>query len=160
MPKATSEKKKGKTGRPKKFGRPSKAFYLVLPDDVVAKLRSVDPDMATAIVKVIEGTDFNGSVPLVEPVSLAPDRHLIWVGEIGALHHWPGIILHKVEPMRYLLILDRDYDVRSFELDLLDCLAADRADAVDRPGLKQLTEVLRQMRLERHALIETTILQG
>ncbi|AGY56997.1 hypothetical protein [Gloeobacter kilaueensis] len=152
MPKATGEKKKGKTGRPKKFGRPSKSFYLVLPDDVVMRLRLIDPDMATAIVKTVENLEVAQPPDLVEVQTLSEHLAVLWVGEIAPLHNWPGIFLHKVEPGRYLLVLDRHYDLARFELDVRDWLEASRSVGAEAAAFEKLAATLRQLRQQSQAL--------
>ena len=39
-------------GRPRKFGRPSRAVTLTLPDDVIATLETIDKDLSQAIVRM------------------------------------------------------------------------------------------------------------
>ncbi len=146
MPKVTSEKKKGKTGRPKKFGRPTRAFYLVLPEDTVAKLRLLDSDMATAIVKFVEGTPLNTLPDGVEVTLLTKERTLVWVGEVPTLKTWPGILLVPIEPGRNLLVLEPDYNLCTFELELRDALADGAIQAEDLPTLSKLADTLRNLR--------------
>lgn len=148
MPKETGEKKKGKTGRPKKFGRPTKPFYLVLPEDIVAKLRFVDHDIATAIVKVVEGLTFEAFSEVVRVEVLSTERVIIWVCDIPSLLAWKGVHLLPISPGRNLLLLDDDYGLKSFELDLRDWIdARQHADAgEDLAPLEKLVEALRHLR--------------
>ena len=41
-------------GRPRKFGRPSRAVTVTLPDDVLGRLHAVDQDLGNAIVRMVE----------------------------------------------------------------------------------------------------------
>lgn len=155
MPKAIAEKnekKKGKTGRPKKFGRPTRAFYLALPEDVVERLRLVDPDLGTAIVKLVESTPFAALETGVEVSSVAPGNYLLWVSDIKALHNWDGIHLYPVEPGRHLLVCEAHYDARSFELDLRDRLEREESDSQDRAALEKLALILKELRSQGHVL--------
>ena len=43
-----------KRGRPPKFGRPGQVVALTLPEEVVAGLRRIDPDVAWAVVRLYE----------------------------------------------------------------------------------------------------------
>jgi len=158
MPKVTSEKKKGKTGRPKKFGRPTRAFYLVLPEDTVAKLRLFDSDMATAIVKFVEGTPLNTLPDGVEVTLLTKDKTLLWVGEVPSLKTWPGILLVPIEPGRNLLVFDADYDLCTFELELRDALDDGAIQPEDLPILSKLADTLRKLRSDHKTVISPCLL--
>lgn len=146
MPKTASEKKKGKTGRPKKFGRPTRTFYLVLPEDIVAKLRLLDGDIATAIVKFVEGTPLNTLPDGVETTAVTENKTLLWVGEVPSLKTWPGIFLVPTEPGRHLLLLEPNYDLCTFELELRDALVDGVAHPEDLPILAKLAELLKDLR--------------
>ena len=54
-------------GRPQKFGRPSRAVTLTLPEDVIAALGRVDDDLSRAIVRV--------SKPLLGDVASRPPAY-------------------------------------------------------------------------------------
>ena len=41
-------------GRPQKFGRPSRAVTVTLPEDVIARLGAIDVDLGRAIVTILE----------------------------------------------------------------------------------------------------------
>src|SRR6266496_4942645 len=41
-------------GRPHKFGRPSRAVTVTLPEDVIARLSAIDVDLGRAIVAVVQ----------------------------------------------------------------------------------------------------------
>jgi hypothetical protein len=153
MPKVTSEKKKGKTGRPKKFGRPTRAFYLVLPEDTVAKLRLLDSDMATAIVKFVEGTPLNTLPDGVEVTALTPEKTLLWVGEVPTLKTWPGVLLAPVEPGRNLLVIEPYYNLCTFELELRDALADNTIQPEDLSSLAKLADILRNLRRNGHTIL-------
>ncbi len=43
-----------KRGRPPKFGRPSEVVALTLPEEVVSGLRRLHPDLAWAVVTLVE----------------------------------------------------------------------------------------------------------
>jgi hypothetical protein len=154
MPKVTSEKKKGKTGRPKKFGRPTRAFYLVLPEDTVAKLRLLDSDMATAIVKFVEGAPLNTLPDGVEVTLLTKDKTLLWVGEVPTLKTWPGILLVPIEPGRSLLVLEPHYNLCTFELDLRDALADGTVQPEDLQTLSKLVDILRNLRRDGQGILD------
>jgi hypothetical protein len=153
MPKVTSDKKKGKTGRPKKFGRPTRAFYLVLPEDTVAKLRLLDGDMATAIVKFVEGTPLNTLPDGVDVTALTQEKTLLWVGEVPTLKTWPGILLAPVEPGRNLLVLESHYNLCTFELELRDALADHTIHPEDLPILLKLADILRNLRRDGQTIL-------
>jgi hypothetical protein len=153
MPKVASEKKKGKTGRPKKFGRPTRAFYLVLPEDTVAKLRLLDSDMGTAIVKFVEGTPLKTLLDGVEVTALTKEKTLLWVGEVPTLKTWPGILLAPIEAGRNLLVFEPHYNLCTFELELRDALADNTIQPEDLPVLSKLADTLRNLRRDGQTIL-------
>jgi hypothetical protein len=158
MPKVTSEKKKGKTGRPKKFGRPTRAFYLVLPEDTVEKLRLLDSDMGTAIVKFVEGTPLKTLPDGVEVTALTKEKTLLWVSEVPTLKTWPGILLAPIEPGRNLLVFEPHYNLCTFELELRDALANNTISPEELPILSKLADTLRHLRRDGQAILNPCLL--
>ena len=76
-PKSSRGKRRG---RPPKFGRPSRLVAMTLPDDVLESLRTLHPDPAWAVVRLVESRFRDRKVPRQ---SSAPPA-------IAELVHLPG----------------------------------------------------------------------
>ncbi|MGH6635657.1 MAG: hypothetical protein ACRED0_05815, partial [Gammaproteobacteria bacterium] len=73
---------KGKSGRPPKFRGPRRPITVTLPENTLARLASIDPDRARAIVKATDTImPFDAeSHKQVELVEVAPGLGIIIVG--------------------------------------------------------------------------------
>lgn len=132
-------------GRPKKFGRPSRAVTLTLPTDVIATLNTVDTDLSRAIVRVAE------SLPpgtRRRPAELAPygNRAVITVPNSRLLKERTGIELVPLSDGRALISFDQRLTVPQIELRLLDALADDTLDGAEREVFEALAHILREAR--------------
>src|SRR5207248_2018365 len=96
-------------GRPKKYGRPSRAVTVTLPDDVLASLRALDADLGRAIVTLVErrgrklSRNGNG-----RPAEIAEygNRAVIIVNPAKALKQLPGVQLVPAGNGRALISLE------------------------------------------------------
>src|SRR6185436_16436456 len=108
-------------GRPPKYGRPSRAVTVTLPEDVLARLSAVDADLGRAIVKLAER---NGTprVSRVRPAELATyGKHaVIIVNPAKALKRLAGVQLVPVGDGRALISLDRPHSIPQLELSVRD----------------------------------------
>jgi hypothetical protein len=137
-------------GRPKKYGRPSHAVTVTLPEDVLARLRAVDVDLGRAIVALVER--HGAARPrTVRPAELATygNHAVIIVDPAKALKRLPGVQLVPAGNGRALISLDRPHSVPQLELDLRDALES--SDVVDgeRQTLEAIADILRQTRQSR-----------
>src|SRR5688572_28018168 len=94
-------------GRPSKYGRPSRAITLTLPEDVLARLGTVDTDLGSAIVKVVE----RRTIPrasAVKPAEIASygSHAVIVVTPVNALKRLPGVQLVPIGNGRCLIALE------------------------------------------------------
>src|SRR5262249_3977948 len=108
-------------GRPQKFGRPSRALTVTLPQDVIARLQGIDADIGRAIVAVTEHRTPR-RVRAALPAELASygDQAVIVVLPVKALGKLPGVQLVPVGRGRALIALDDSQSVADFELQLRD----------------------------------------
>jgi hypothetical protein len=134
-------------GRPHKFGRPSRAVTLTLPEDVICALERVDDDLGRAVVRV--------SQPLVTRPALSAGAELsnygqsavIVVRPVAALNRLPGVMLVPMPDGRALISLDDSMNVHEFELQLRDVLAEDRRlSREDRAALEAIGQILKTAR--------------
>src|SRR4029453_1456562 len=93
-----------KLGRPRKYGRPSRAVTVTLPEDVIARLRRVDPDMGTAIVSLVDRPT-PARPHVIRPAELASyGRHaVIVVSPVKALKRLAGVQLVPLGSGRSLI---------------------------------------------------------
>ena len=134
-------------GRPRKFGRPSRAVTMTLPDDVISALQSIDPDLSRAIVRAVEG--LTPEQPCA-PAELARygggDQAVIIVSHCRALKAWTGVELVPLTDGRALLSFDDHLSVPEFELRLLDAIADPALEEHDRAVFRAVAEILRNTR--------------
>jgi hypothetical protein len=141
-------------GRPQKFGRPSRAVTLTLPEDVISALQGVDDDLSRAVVRLTQ--------PLVADVIPRPAAELakygqsavIVVKQLAALARIPGVTLVPLPDGRALISLDETMSVHEFELKLRDTVDAEPALAPrERSLLTSIGEILKSARQEKHVTV-------
>jgi hypothetical protein len=132
-------------GRPRKFGRPSRAVTVTLPDDVIATLESIDEDLSRAIVNLTQ--PMSRSVISHAPAALEKygNSAVIVVRPARALKRIEGVSIVPLPDGRALVSLDESLSVHEFELRLRDAIADGRSD----PVLKSIAEILRTARQTR-----------
>jgi len=137
-------------GRPQKFGRPSRAVTVTLPEDVIAALGRIDADLGRAVVQLAQ--------PLVHDVSPRPaaelanfrDSAVIVTKRLRALERIPGVTLVPLPDGRALISLEEAMNVYEFELKLRDVIESEgRADAEERDALVAISEILKAARTNR-----------
>src|SRR6266545_1683935 len=110
-------------GRPKKYGRDSRAVTITLPEDVLARLRAVDADLGRAIVRLVERPGATDSA-ILRPAELSAygSHAVIVVKPAKALKRLPGVQLVPVGDGRALISLDRPLAIAQLELAVRDAL--------------------------------------
>jgi hypothetical protein len=136
-------------GRPPKFGRPGQAVTLTLPEDVIARLRRVDPDLSRAIVR-LAAANGRALVPH-EAVELVQHGRnaVIVLRPSRALSALPGVDLVPLPDGRTLVSLDITTGIAEFELAMQDLIAAGHLDPEDRAVLEGLGRLLQAARRSR-----------
>jgi len=134
-------------GRPQKFGRPSRAITLTLPDDVIAALIGVDNDLSRAIVRL--------SQPLLIDVVIRPPAELSKYGDsavivtkrLPAVNRMPGVSLVPLPDGRALISLHEAMSVHEFELKLADAIdGGDDMEPWERSAMSSIREILKSAR--------------
>ena len=135
-------------GRPPKFGRPARTVTLTLPEDVIAALSEVDPDLSRAAVRLLAPAAHD-VVPF-PPAELSQfrDSAVIIVKPVPALETIEGVGLVPLPDGRALLSLDPAMTVHEFELKLRDLLDDEGAALLprERSVLVSVSEILRSAR--------------
>lgn len=151
--------RKQRPGRPRKYGRPSRAVTLTLPEDVIGRLQTIDADLGRAVVSVAEKG--KRRYPRTKPAELATygSHAVILVMPIKSLKRLPGVQLVPVGNGRALISLDPPESVAEFELYVRDVLDRPDLGAAERTTLEALTAILREARQSpRVAIKKRTII--
>ena len=142
-------------GRPSKYGRPSRAVTVTLPEDVLAGLSAVDADLGRAIVMLAER---NGKprARAIQPAELAPygNHAVIIVNPAKALKRLAGVQLVPVGNGRALISLDHPHSIPQLELSVRDAIERDGMPDVERRTLESIAEILQQARRSRGVTLE------
>jgi hypothetical protein len=142
-------------GRPSKYGRPSRAVTVTLPEDVLARLSAVDADLGRAIVKLAE---HNGKphVRAVRPAELASygNRAVIIVNPAKVLKRLAGVQLVPVGNGRALISLERPHSIPQLELSVRDAIDGGEMRDAERQTLEAIAEILRRARRSRAVTLE------
>jgi hypothetical protein len=142
-------------GRPQKFGRPSRAVTMTLPEDVIAALGGVDGDLGRAVVQLAQ--------PLLADVLHRPPAELakygtsaiIIVKPFDALAHMTGVTLVPLPDGRAVISLDDSMSVHEFELRLRDASEAeDDLEPRERAALSAIGEILRSARQTKGVVVQ------
>ena len=142
-------------GRPRKFGRASRAVTVTLPEDVLAQLASIDADLGRAIVASVDRR-----VPprprRVPPAEVARygNHAVILVTPIKALKKIAGVELIPIGQNRALISLDGAHQIPRLELDLREAIERRAGDSAGLRALEALSDILRDARLSRSLTVE------
>ena len=142
-------------GRPPKYGRPSRPVTVTLPEDVLARLSSVDTDLGRAIVRVAER---NGKprVRAIRPAELATygNHAVIVVNPAKALKRLAGVQLVPIGNGRALISLDRPHSIPQLELSVRDAIEGGDMRRGERETLEAIAEILQKARRARGVTLE------
>ncbi len=147
-------------GRPLKFGRPSQAVTVTLPEDVIARLRRGGADLGQSIVDLVEQRPADPPRPNGTTERVAFGRHaVIVVPPVAALRRLPGVELIPIGPHRALISLAPPQSVAQLELDIRDLLDRGRLTDAEREALEGVSQILRETRVSpQQALVERTVI--
>lgn len=134
-------------GRPRKYGRPSQAVTITLPEDVIARLTAIDADLGRAIVGLAEQRTARRP-PAIRPAELASygNHAVIVVLPVKALKRLPGVQLVPIGNGRALISLDDQRSIPQLELQLRDAIDQTGVNGAERKTLEAIAEILREAR--------------
>jgi hypothetical protein len=147
-------------GRPKKYGRASRAVTVTLPEDVLAKLTGVDTDLGNAIV-TLAGRHGRPRAKRVSAAEITPyGKHaVIIVNPVAALKRLPGVQLVPIGGGRALISLAAEHSIPQLELAVRDAIDRRGVRELERQTLEAIAQILRQARLSRTvSLVQRTII--
>lgn len=136
-------------GRPRKYGRPSHAVTITLPEDVLARLHLLDADLGRAIVTLVERQS-SSRTHVFAPAELATygNHAVIIVDQAKALKRLPGVQLVPTGNGRALISLDQPNSIPRLELNVRDAIDGDITEK-ERQTLEAVAEILRTARSSR-----------
>lgn len=132
-------------GRPRKFAVPSRAVTLTLPEDVLAALGDVDPDISRAIVRVMQPARARQKHPPAELETFGR-RAVIVVNPTPSLERQPGVHLVPLPDGRALISFDQPATIADLELFITDELDKGRLSADDQAIYSGVHNILRNAR--------------
>jgi len=143
-------------GRPQKFGRPSRAVTVTLPEDVIARLGSIDVDLGRAIVSLVERKRATPDKKAAQPAELTSyGKHsVIVVPPLNALKQLEGVELIPIGANRALIALEGPHRVPGLELAVRDALERRAVHQAGRPTLEAIARILQRARLSDDVAIE------
>jgi hypothetical protein len=145
-------------GRPQKFGRPARPVTLTLPEDTLAALKSVDPDVGLAIVRVVDLLKTRRKRPRVT-LSRYGRHAIIVVTPVRALKRLPGVEIVPIGADRAIIAFSEPMTVAQFELRVQDALEMTDLASEEREALRHLVDILKDARRSGHtALTSRTII--
>jgi hypothetical protein len=142
-------------GRPRKYGRPSRAVTVTLPNDVLARLASIHGDVGAAIVTLVERKVSARVAPVrAAEVSRYGNHAIIVVTPSRALRRLQGVELVPVGQGRALISLESSTSISGLELQVRDAIERLASNDRDREGLQLLADILRRSRGARGLISE------
>jgi hypothetical protein len=137
-------------GRPKKYGRASRAVTVTLPEDVLAKLTGMNADLGNAIVTLTERHAEPRAKRLRAAEISAFGKHaVIIVNPVNALKRLPGVQLVPIGGGRALISLAAEHSIPQLELAVRDAIDRRGVRELERQTLDAIAQILRQARLSR-----------
>ena len=142
-------------GRPRKYGRPSRAVTVTLPEDVLARLGAVDSDLGRAIVEIVEGTRQRRAREAASAeIATYGTRSVIVVTPVRALKRLAGVQLVPVGNGRALISLDHSHSIPRLELEIRDAIEHGAITGREKATLEAVAEILSRARRSRRIVLE------
>lgn len=151
-----AERRIGKRGRPRKFGRPSQLIALTIPDDVMHWLRSIHSDPGWAIVALHQRLT-SGKAPSTaaahvsgaELVQLTPKRALIVVRP-STLRGVKDISILPLSQGRAFVALENGRGLADLEVAILDRLDDQTVPRQQREALMRVRDQVKAWRQSKN----------
>lgn len=138
-------------GRPHKYGRPSRAVTLSLPEDVIDRLATIGGnDLGRGIVALAERHAPSPAARGPAEIESYGKRAVIVVTPVRALRRLSGVQLVPIGGGRALISLDHPHLLPELELNIRDAIERSAAGA-ERKALEAIAAILRRAR-EAHSI--------
>ena len=132
-------------GRPRKFTSPSRQVTLTLPEEVLAALEAVDPDLSRAVVRVMQPEIGKGPRPLAELARFGRYAVIV-VNPTRMLERRTGALLVPLSDGRALIAFDESLTVSRLTLAIHDELDDDALPEEDRRIFEEIGRLLTEAR--------------
>jgi len=147
-------------GRPPKFGRPARLVALTLPEDTITHLQSIDPDIARAVVSLVDQSQGRTSAPDDDweaPVTLArvSEQRALVVIDPSLFREIPGCAFIPLTTRRAFLALIPGSTLADVELSVADLLEDVSIERTEREALEALRRALREWRRDQELTFHT-----
>ena len=142
-------------GRPRKYGRSSRAVTLTLPEDVLGRLNTIDADVGRAIVTLVERDGPSRPKATRQAELSSYGSHAVIVVTPGkVLKRLAGVQLVPVGNGRALISLEPSQSIPQLELDIRDAIEKTPANSPEQKTLEAIAEILREGRLSGKVTVE------
>ena len=138
-------------GRPPKYGRPARVVALTLPEDVIAALRAIEPDLGRAIVALVAGARGDTGdelLPKVVDVARTGRREALILVDPAAVPALPRCSFIRIGPNRAFIALDPGAGLADLELCVSDRLDDSDVTREQRKALRLLRATLKRWRCD------------
>jgi hypothetical protein len=132
-------------GRPRKFGAPSRAITLTLPETVIDALERVDRDLSRAVVRVTQ-PEIRKRRHAAAELATFGTRAVIVVNPTPTLERFMGVMLVPLSDGRALISFDESTTPARLELMLEDALEDKSLSRIDAEILASIRELLKDAR--------------
>ena len=132
-------------GRPRKFGGPSRAVTLTLPEEIIEALSGVDADLSRAVVRIAQPALARKPHPPAELASFG-GRAVIVVNPSRTLERRTGVLLIPLSDGRALISFDEAMSAARLELRIQDVLEDRRLPEEDRRVMTAIADILKTAR--------------
>jgi len=127
-------------GRPRKFGAPSRAVTLTLPENIIDALVHVDRDLSRAVVRVAQ-PEVRKRPHAAAELSTFGSRAVIVIRPTRTLERQIGVVLVPLSDGRALISFDESMTPARLELKIEDALE----DAALTPGDVEILGSIRDL---------------
>ena len=132
-------------GRPRKFAAPSRAVTLTLPEEVIAALTAVDPDLSRAVAQVAQPL-VGGRAHAPAELAVFGKRAVIVIHPSRRLERQVGLELVPLPDGRALIAFDQPMTIPQLELTLQDVIDRHELPADDQRTFEAIADILRTAR--------------
>ena len=153
MPAYPNETAPPRRGRPRKFGEPSRAVTLTLPENVIAALERVDHDLSRAVVRVTQPEMTKQPHPAAELVRFGR-LAVIVVNPTRTLERRTGVILVPLSDGRALIAFDESITPARLELKIQDELDDRALPPEDARIFEDIRDLLREARRSTSVVLQ------